>query len=220
MSKRRDVTMRLAALLACGALLVTGCATTGPERAAQSAESMQATRGEFEKALEQLDAVVAALDDLVTNPEADLKPQYQAYATALDALDARVVSIRKRADEMAARGEAYFEGWEADAEGIANPELKEHSAQRKEKLREEYNKITTQADAVRNVANPLLQALRDLQKVIGMDLTSDGVKAVAGPAEKAKEQTESVKVEVNKLLAELETVAKLLSPGAAASDAG
>lgn len=99
MSKNIGV-MKYAALLAASATIffAGGCKTTGTERAAKAAESLEAMQAEIGKANDQIGVSVAALNDLVKSPKEDPKPQYVAFTTAMDALDAQLEALKSRSE--------------------------------------------------------------------------------------------------------------------------
>jgi chromosome segregation ATPase len=194
-------------------ILVAGCTTAGgTQRSASTTGSMQETQAKITRTSEQLEATMTALEELVKAPKAQLKGKYKAYCDAMAALDAQREEARASADAMRARGQEYFSGWHADREGIANPELRQHSEARRQKLLASYETITTEMDRVAGLAAPLLTTLKDIQNVLKLDLTPDGVEALSDPVEKARDDADALREELSKLNAEMDKVAKLLAP--------
>lgn len=190
--------------------LMIGCSTTGPERAARAGESMQTVRGGIEKISAQVDKTVAALTDLVNNPQADLRPQFDAYTKELDELDTQRTLLKQRADAMRARRDEYFRGWKADTDEITNPELKEHAEARRAQLEERFQNIATSMEKAKELSEPLLAALHDAKALLSLDLTPKGVASLSDPVEKVNSTAEDLKEEINKILEELDGVAELL----------
>ena len=205
----------VAVLAACTVLgLSVGCKTTGTERAAQAAGSLQALRAEVQKAEGLLNGAVTSLDDLVNNPKQDLNPQYKAYSDSMDALEAQLGVVRAQAETMKARGQAYFEAWEAQSQEIKTEELKAHSDERRAKLNAHYDEVKAEMQRIADLSKPVITALKDTKTVLGLDLTPAGLKLAAPQVTKAQDAAAELKVEVEKLGKCLDDVAVILSPAA------
>jgi hypothetical protein len=206
----------IAAVLAASALLSisAGCRTTGTERAAKAAESLNVLQAEIGSANEKLGLSVAALNDLVKNPQSNLRPQYETFSKSLEALDAQIASVRSRAETMKARGKEYFTAWEETSKSLSSPEMQEYSQGRRAQLGASYESIQTEVARIGELGKPLMAALRDTQKVLSLDLTPSGLDLAKAPSEKANVDAAALKVEVEKLQKDLQDVAKLLAPDA------
>lgn len=199
-------------VVVCGALLAfVGCKTTGQQKAATAATSLQSTRAEIASVTSALDKAVAALANLVEKPQSDLKPQFDAFKAEVTALQGQSQSVGSSAQAMRARGDEYFKAWEQDLAGINNPELRQISADRRAKLSGHYQKVTEGFEKAKAAFDPLLVQLSDVQKVLGLDLTDNGIKMASGPAGEAKKSAASVKQELAGVSVELDELAKVLS---------
>ena len=208
--------MKSAALLAACAtiFLAAGCKTTGTERAAKAAESLEALQADIQTAADRLGASVTALNDLVKSPKEDPKPQFVAFTTAMDALEAQLGVVRNRKEAMKARGQEYFKNWEESSKTLSSPEMKQYSEERRGQLGKIYDDIKAEIDRANELGKPLMTSLRDTRTFLAMDLTASGLALAAKPAEKANTDAEALKVEVEKLRNSLDEVARLLAPPA------
>jgi hypothetical protein len=209
------------AFVACAvALTVLACASSEQQEKAAKAEnaanSLQATRTQISSVNTALDKAVATLTDLTQKPQADLSPQFAAYKAAVAELEAQAKTLGETAQAMRARGEEYFKSWEQDLGGINNPDLRQISADRRAKLSASYQKVTDGYSKAKAAFDPLLTELTDVQKVLGLDLTDNGLKMASNTAAEAKGNAETVKKELNGVSDELDKLAKVLS-GAAES---
>src|SRR5947209_10374 len=75
-----------AAALGLAAAWLTGCASTGYHRSDAAAYSMQSAAAEVQTEGRALELTMGALKDLVNEPPADLKQQFQHFSGALDRL--------------------------------------------------------------------------------------------------------------------------------------
>jgi len=189
------------ALLLAAVATAYGCAATQGEQASLAAESMQKTQVEVQKVSDQIDVTLKALNDLVEKPQANLRPQYEAFTGTIDGLKAQAALVKKRADDMREQGTAYFKDWEKDPGAPISPELKAS-----------YANIAGEFTKARDAFNPFLDSLADTQKLLGMDLTGTGVVSVIGLAKEANANAQEVKARLQAVSKELDTVAKLLAP--------
>lgn len=199
------------------ALILAGCSTTPADRAGAAASSMRETQAEIDKVSTCLDAALAALDDIATNPKADLKPQYEIYSKAVDDLDAQAALVGKRAQDMRSKGDAYFAGWEKDTMDVSNPEIKEQAEARRAKLKDEYAKVTTAFEETKAALDPLLTSLKDVKSILKLDLTDAGLEMAADEVRTAKKAAVTVEAKIAAASAELGVLADILSPGGAAT---
>jgi uncharacterized protein YoxC len=105
----------------------------------------------------------------------------------MEALEAQASAIKAKADDMRARGTAYFKAWEDQLASVSTPSVKEAAEKRREQLTKNYEGVTTAAEAAREAYKPLLSDLQDIRKILTTDLTADSVKALAAPVAKIKE---------------------------------
>ena len=217
MNSKIKVVRNVAAMACLGALVVAGCSTTGPERAARAAASMETVKAEVEKVNGQIDVTLAALNDLVSKPQENLKPQFDAYTQAVKELEAQAKLVGQRADDMRASGAAYFEAWEKSSTEITNPELRQHSEQRHAKLQQSFQTISEEYTQSQEKFGPFLASLADIQKLLSMDLTSNGLTLVTDLVKKANADGAAAKEEIEAVAKELGNVARLLAPPAPTS---
>ena len=181
--------------------ITCGCAMTLEERASLAAASMQNTRAEATKVSSQIDATVAALNDLVGNPQANLKPQFVTFSTAVDGLKAQAEVTRMRVDEMREKGVAYYDAWEQDPDAPVSPTLKAS-----------YDKVSEESKKARDAFNPFLDSLVDIKRLLRLDLSATGIGLVQDLAKKANSEAQEVKQRLQAATDELDTIANLIAP--------
>jgi hypothetical protein len=214
-----NITRLAAVLAACASIFVSaGCRTTGTQRAEMAAQSLGDLQAEIKTAGEKLNVSVVALNELVKNPQSDLKPQYDAFTKSMDALEGQINSVKSRSETMKARGKEYFAAWEESSKSLSSPEMKEYSEERRAKLNETYEAIKANVARIAEVGKPLMDSLRDTRKFLSFDLTANGIAAATPTAEKANADAATLKTELEKLMKEIDDVAKILAPNAKTKD--
>lgn len=208
---------RVASLTSIVALaILTGCAPKGAyEKAEVASRSLATTRAELTGAKAQIDLAVAALDDLVNNPQADMKKQYATFSSAVDSLNKSVDKARDRALDARAKREEYLAQWKADTEAISNPDLKARALQRMGDAKASFERLREHLDAIRTTAAPFHSDINDLRRYLGNDLTPAGVKSVSDLVTKTRSGATDTKTKIDEAIAEIDRVSAEISPSAA-----
>jgi uncharacterized protein YhaN len=194
-----------------------GCSTTGQQKASSAATSLEATRTEIANVSNALDKAVASLTDLAEKPQSDLTPQYNTFRTSVQELEAQAKKVGASAQAMRDRGQEYFSAWEKEGGDINNPELRKISADRRAALSSHYKNVTEGYQKAKAAFLPLFTQLNDVQRILGLDLTDNGLKMASSSASEAQKSAVIVKKELSGVSAELDELAKILGGGAASA---
>ena len=162
----------LVAILAC---FLAGCATGGYQRAAATSESLHAAATETETAQQQINTALAALEQLVQRPNDDLRPVYADYRRSVSDLEGSVRTLERRAQDADQQKQLYLQTWDARMAEIRNPEIHELSRERQREVVDSFDEVQVSYTKTLVRLIPLMQDLRDLQRMLGVDLTSAGV---------------------------------------------
>ena len=164
------------------AVWVAGCASTPLERreAASSSmvelrDSMVATRGQIEKTMVSLNGLMTAAPD-------GLRPAYKEYAEDTDKIAQQAVTVDKESRQLRQRNDEWLAGWQKSHADVQGPELKALSERRRAQALERIQNIDRSLAEAREAFAPFVSNLQDVKKVVGNDLTPNGVAAVAGTA--------------------------------------
>src|ERR1051325_1446007 len=162
------------------AVWVAGCASTPVERKDATSnslvelrDSMMATRGQIEKTL-------ASLNGLTRASPNQLRDAFQQYATDADKIAQQAETVDKESQRMRQRSDEWLAGWQKSQADVNNPELKALSEKRRAQALERFQNIDGSFAAARQAFAPFIANLQDVKKVVGNDLTPNGVAAVSG----------------------------------------
>lgn len=195
-----------ALLFVAGAALAAGC-SSGPDAAA-TAGSMEQLSLETAKVNDAIDQAVTALKALVQSPGDNLKGSFNSFGNAVTALEAQAEVVRTRAEEMKASGDEFFKEWE---EGSGTGLSEETQG----KLNIAYARIKEQMLGAKDGFTPFLASLKDVQSLLGLDLTAQGLQSAAPLATKAEANAADVKSRITSVRNEINAVSGLLSKGPA-----
>jgi hypothetical protein len=182
---------------------LTGCATTGMDRATKTTNSMQTVEGDYKQASVQIDATRASLEDLVRPVQTDMKKSYNAYTDNVNRMEKTGKHLDTHTEKMRVRGNDYFMEWESS---YSNPEIREISEQRRIEMREVYAKIPEASIGVKGALKAYLTDIREIQKYLANDLTPQGIAAIGPIAQRAVTDGDSLKITINNVLTAIERV--------------
>jgi hypothetical protein len=182
---------------------LTGCATTGNERAAKTTDSMQEVEGDYLKASEQIDVTRVSLENLIKPQQSDLRKSYDAYAENVQKMEKLGKQLDRHSEMMRARGNEYFTEWESS---YTNPEIRELSERRRIEMREIYAKIPEASIGVRGSLKSYLTDIKEIQRYLSYDLTPVGIEAIRPAAQRAVVAGDNVKGSVKPVLAAIDLV--------------
>lgn len=176
---------------------LTGCATTGMERATKTTASMQEVEEDYKQAPVQIDATRATLEELVKPNQTDLKKAYEAYAENVSKMERLGKQLDKHTEKMNTRGNEYFTKWESS---YTNPEIMEQSERRRIEVREDYAKIAEASIGVKGALKSYLTDIMEIRKYLSNDLTPSGIESIRPVAQTAVNNGENLKETIKPVL--------------------
>ena len=102
-------TLRQLALLVAAAGLFAGCASQNYNKAAGTSAALTESATLVAKGSDQIDRSLAALSDLLTNAQPDLRVQFKTFDTSVNDLGDAAKAVSTEAEQMQAQGAAYFD---------------------------------------------------------------------------------------------------------------
>ena len=178
---------------------VAGCATANYNKSADTAATLAKSSDMIAKGSTQIDDSLASLNDLVSNPQPDLRKQYDTFSTAVSALNNTSENVASENEAMKLQGAAYFNEWDKEIATIQNEDIRNRSETRRSEVAARFTRISVQYDETRNAFLPYMSDLRDVQKFLANDLTSGGLAAIKDVAAKATADAAPVKASLASL---------------------
>ncbi len=193
----------------CAIMLLAGCGTTGQhaqaKKATRAVTSMEQTRAELVKADQQVDEAMIALDRLASSP-APLPDAYKVYTGEVSETTKQAREAQQRADRMREHWRDYITAWETEVETVSTPELQARSAERRQAVRENYDRLRDAALAMNSAYDPFLTQLRDIQKTLALDLTPGGIEAARPAIDGAHQSAQNLKQQISEFIQEIDQV--------------
>lgn len=201
-------------------LLTTGCTVdnepTDPALDAQVQEkrdlvrSMNQLHEELLAAGLQIQRAISAIDDFSrTN---DLKRAYAMYNDSVAELKIAAEQARLRGVEMRENREEYLIRWLDEVSTMSDPLLKDELEARRVRIRENFDRITELAAALRDAYPPFVTKLEDIQKALKLDLTPAGIQAIHSSLQSAKQEGEGLAKRLDEFGIEVDALRGKLAP--------
>ena len=201
----------LSASIAVLVLALSGCASTGYEKAGHTTASIEKTAREIHKGDGQIDAVLFALSSMVNNPEADIKPQFAKFDAALGKLESLSDDVSKQNAAMQAQGADYFRNWDAELAKIQNEDIRSRSAMRKNAVAARFDRVRVSYVKTKAAFQPFLSDLKDIRTSLATDLTVAGVASIKSTANKAQNNVTPLRESMSELEADFKALGVSLS---------
>ena len=195
------------------------CKSSTHDQGAGTGKNITKAAEEIEQGIGHLDATVSSLNALVNQPGADLEPQYKAFAKNLDNLESTAKNVAKISAAMAEQGQAYFTKWDEQIAAIQNEDIRERSAERKEKVAAALKEIQDEYAEAKEEFKPLLSDLQDIRTALDVELTMDAVESLQDNAEDVSESAEDVKESLTELVQNFRDLGVRLSKAGPAAEA-
>lgn len=195
--------------LLCAVMIAAGCATTRgrgeAKEATRAVTSMQETRAELVRADQQLNQAMTAMDQLASSPQ-DLPQAYKVFTAEVSQTDAQAQTARHRAEQMRSQWRQYITAWEKEIDQLSIPELQARAAERRQVVRENYDRLRDAARAMDAAYQPFISHVRDIEKSLSLDLTPAGVQAAQPGFEVARKSAADLKQRIGSFIAQIDAV--------------
>jgi hypothetical protein len=188
-----------------------GCASKGYDKGNITAANIQATSDHIAALPGQLDQTVTSLNDLVSTPQPDLRPQYQKFAANVDTVEATSKSVAADRQSMGEKGKAYLAAWDQQIAQIQNPDIKAVAQGRRDQVTQQLVTVKKSYVIACDAFKPFLSDLKDVQNYLSVDLTTAGLSAVQPQVAKASQDVIPLKASLNQLAGDFKALATSMS---------
>jgi hypothetical protein len=167
------------------AVFLACCKSPAYNQGNMTAADIQTTADRMAVMPDQINKTMASLNDLVQNPQADLRPQYEQFAANLDQTDSLSKEIATARKAMGEKGKEYLARWDEQIAQIQNPDIKARSQARRDDVAQRLMAIKAGYTESCSAFKPLMADLTDVQKYLSVDLTTAGIATIKDPVAKA-----------------------------------
>jgi hypothetical protein len=197
---------------------LSGCSTTGYDRGDAAAQSLQLAATEVQAQGRALDTTMAALNEMMNKPAADLKPQFRWFSTSLDRLIDSADRTESSAKVMRKKNAQYLEAWDKQLASMNYEYVRKNSEARRTEVTGQLDTLNQRYQESGEVVRPLIAYLIDIRKALSADLTPGGLAAVKNVASNAEENAGKVKLVLAQLVSDLSASGAKMSTVALKTD--
>ena len=213
MTFRTQLKLVATSLLLAAVTGLTGCATTGMQRSANTGTTMQTVEREIQMAVAQIDVTAASLEALVRPGQSNIKKAFKRYSADVEKMDDLNKDLFKHVDKMSAQGKEYFEEWQTQGSNFSNPEIQTLSEQRRAEQSAVYARISEASVGVKGASKAYMSDIKEIQVYLSNDLTPKGVEAITPVSQKAVTDGETLKNAVSPVLTAIGSARAELAQG-------
>ena len=194
------------------AVLFAGCATRGYQRAEATSNSMEAAATDMARTQAQISLATSTLSAMLNQPQQDLRPAFNDFSRAVANLQERYADLENRSNELAQRRDAYLTTWDQRNAEIQNPDIRDASLARQRQVTEDFARAQQAYQNARQTLQPLVSDLQDVQRLLSVDLTANGIATVRELALNARNRAESARQTLDQVASEFRAVSSTLDP--------
>jgi hypothetical protein len=188
-----------------------GCASTDTgQKTPTPQQDFQEFRQLVVASIARVDATLRALDNLAAQANGNPRTAYEAFSKAVQRLDVDSIHVREHLQAMRARGDAYFEHWDAWLATVNNEGVGQRAAEHREALKQSFEALRAAAQQVREGFRPFLSDLEKLCAVLDEAPTLAHIDAQKTVILAADEKGKQVQQNLERILAEMNTMTGLL----------
>lgn len=195
----------IATLLFAAFTSLSGCATTGMQRAEKADTTMKAVEQDINDTIAQINITGASLEDLVRPGQSDVKKAFGKYSDNADKMENMGNRLLKHTEKMSAQGKDYFEEWRKEGNTYKNPEIQALSEQRRSDLSAFFVKIPESSVGVKGALKAYLIDIKEIKTYLSNDLTSKGVESITPTAQKAVTDGNDLKYALSPVMSSIES---------------
>jgi ABC-type transporter Mla subunit MlaD len=185
---------------------LAGCHGPGYRKSDVAAVNTQEAATDVQAEIRDLDLATSALSELVNQPAADAKPQFQRFSTALDQLSDSAKRAASSVERMGRKRTAYFEVWDKEIAAIKDEEVRRRSQSRREEVRQQFETVSRRSDETQKALQPGISYLSDIRKALSTDLTRNGLASMQPMVARANESAATARTSLTQLATDLDAL--------------
>jgi hypothetical protein len=135
-----------------------------------------------------------------------------AFSTVVDRLAVESIKVRARSQVIQARGDAYFENWQANMDSMSDPKVRMQAELHRSELQQSFARIKSISQDIRSAFQGYLAGLRSLRSELeneGGVLAKDSIKQLIATTRQSGLRVEDG---LDAIAKELKSMTAMLSP--------
>lgn len=155
-----------------------------------------------------LDRTMEALNRIENSPST--RDSFVAFDAELNAFHKDTRSTLRRSANVRERGRDLFAEWSAETQSINNADIRSAAEKRRSTLERQYNELMDPLVVARTDLAAVRSDLKDIQKALALDLTTNGIKSVKSSINGINGKADAARRSLDNLNRELDKIADTL----------
>lgn len=202
----------LLSLLLWTAIALSGCATTGPQRAAKLVSRVEASRQTLQQTQKRMQDSLAAASAMGQTEGGKLESDFQRLDSAVKDTGEKIIEFRKRVVDMNKTSDDFFANWTTELHKYATEEFRKRSEARLEETRGQYKRVVTAMQRPDEKLDPFWAQLHDVALFLSHNLNREGVASVKNTLKKLDAEAADLYKLIDAAVAEADNFAISLGP--------
>lgn len=161
------------------AALAAGCASTGVSRTDAMMGRLEELAKASADARAEIDKISATMNAISEGGGKDPRKDFEKFRGEVGAVASAHSRCESAGASVRSAMEAHFAAWEQDARQMKNEEIRAASMKRRDDARAKMGSIEPALAHLKTTFDSYLSNLRDIEKLLGADLSPGGVSAAS-----------------------------------------
>ncbi|MCC6208547.1 MAG: hypothetical protein IT488_10405 [Gammaproteobacteria bacterium] len=192
---------------------LAACTSTGMHRSEKAGATMEVVESDITKAVAQVDATAAALEELIAPGQDDVMKAFNNYSSNVDKMESLGKRMFEHADKMSVQGKEYFEEWRTQGNTYTNPQIRALSEQRRVELNAIFFEISQASVGVKGAFKSYMTDISEIRSYLSNDLTPKGIEAIIPVAQQTVSDGQSLKDAVSPVLSAIGNAREEIAQG-------
>lgn len=166
----------------------------------------------IEETEEDLDDTINSLNDLVNNPQADLRKQAKAFNKSLGNFKKSSDKMGEVALTLQERASVYFPEWETQISAVEDRRMRRNFEKRREDLMKRFDRVIEHYQDLESDFAPLSSQLNDVYIALSTDLTPGGLRSIGSIVTQANRNADRLKRPLSELKKEFTELKREFTP--------
>jgi Protein of unknown function (DUF2959) len=190
----------IAAVCSFAAILIVVQSVAANDTFKQSAElgkRTAKTSDDIDKFVAQLDKTEQAISSVQEAQGKELKKRFESFAKELSKLDEAQKHATSDINEMNSTGAEYFSSWDTSIAQMANPDLKQASAERRSKVMKDHDDLDGVLSDLDHQLQPFMNNIHDLKTFLETDLSPANISKAAGMIQRSHTDAQALRDKIS-----------------------
>lgn len=186
-------------LLGSVAIVAVSCASSGVSRTDNLMNSLDSLSKASTTARASIDQLAGTMKSIMGGAGGDPRGAFAKYQADVNSVAGAKSSVESAGASVRKAMDAHFAAWEKDANEMQNPDIRAASMKRRDEARTALSGLEPALTKAKATYDSFIGNLRDIEKLLGADLSANGVSAAESTIEKAADESKDVKESLEKL---------------------